>query len=329
MKESIVSLSTDVLMKGRSLSLDQDDILKTIITIDGIDFYMTYLNPSKPGNKGSNIIVKLFSAQNYDEDDGFPEIPDMIMKVCAVRLDRFEETRSRRFKNEIEALIACGEISGTNTVQLFHHGVIKIQTKWNRGFRGVPYRFYTMEYADQNLMSFLEIFDLPITERLSIFIEICNSLRIIKDKGYFHRDIKPDDRKWKIGDLGLAHNRDLESLDRLGEWVGPRGWMSPEGINKFLSEGRPWNDRFDCNIDHQSDLYQLGKLLWYMIQGNSPCAGVRRQDFIFKDDALYSVIRALLNSNKKSRTTSIDYLVDDLNRIYKKYEKKEPNFSLH
>ena len=158
MKESIVSLSTDVLMKGRSLSLDQDDILKTIITIDGIDFYMTYLNPSKPGNKGSNIIVKLFSAQNYDE----------------------------------EALIACGEISGTNTVQLFHHGVIKIQTKWNRGFRGVPYRFYTMEYADQNLMSFLEIFDLPITERLSIFIEICNSLRIIKDKGYFHRDIKPD-----------------------------------------------------------------------------------------------------------------------------------------
>jgi len=96
-----------------------------------------------------------------------------------------------------------------------------------------------------------------------------------------------------------------------------------------LSEGRPWNDRFDCNIDHQSDLYQLGKLLWYMIQGNSPCAGVRRKDFLYSDDSLYSVVRSLLNSNKRSRIGTIEFLIEDLNRIYKKYEKREPVFSLH
>ena len=43
--------------------------------------------------------------------------------------------------------------------------------------------------------------------------------------------------QWKIGDLGLVTRRDLD-YDRQNEFIGPKGWLSPEAMNKYLAEGR-------------------------------------------------------------------------------------------
>src|SRR5205085_164695 len=132
------------------------------------------------------------------------------------------------------------------------------------------------------------------------------------------------------GDLGLVQHRSNSiSVDEAGEWIGPRGWQSPESLNKFVTENTPWSYKFDCNINHQSDLYQIGKLLWFIVQGNCPEGGIDRNDFKFRDDRLYQIVKTLLNNDKKRRTKSIDDVITQLKRAYNIYYTSNPIFNLH
>jgi serine/threonine protein kinase len=136
--------------------------------------------------------------------------------------------------------------------------------------------------------------------------------------------------KWKLGDLGLVEHREKSFLvDEPGEWIGPRGWQSPESLNKFVTERTPWGHKFDCKIDHQSDLYQLGKLLWYVVQGNCPEGGIDRANFLAKDDRLYQIAKTLLNNSKKRRLPNIDELIKEIKTVYNIYYKTNPSFTLH
>ncbi|MBK9075740.1 MAG: protein kinase [Flavobacteriales bacterium] len=128
--------------------------------------------------------------------------------------------------------------------------------------------------------------------------------------GYYHRDIKPDNilffggdteneeadsRVWKIGDLGLIEARDKDNLDRRGERIGPFGWISPEAGNKFMTE--KYNLNLDCKIDEKSDVFQLGKLMWFIFQHNIPIGIIDRSDltrsFDYDNETFASIVKAL------------------------------------
>lgn len=156
-------------------------------------------------------------------------------------------------------------------------------------------------------------------------LQIAQGIKELNDLGYYHRDIKPDNvflinGTWKVGDLGLIQMRNKPSLDREGELHGPRGCLSPEAMNKYLSETVNGNN-FDCNIDHQSDLFQLAKVFWYILQGNAPIGCVRESYFLPQNPSLYSLIRQMLNHSKKKRPATIDIVITDLKNIVSKYYK--------
>ena len=103
------------------------------------------------------------------------------------------------------------------------------------------------------------------------------------------------------------------------DFIGPKGWLSPEAMNKYLqSDNNKY--KFDCNIDHQSDVFQLGKVFWYILQGNAPIGNIRRSDFFDGHDDIYSVLKYMLNHSKKKRPISIDYVINELSRIMQKYK---------
>ena len=105
---------------------------------------------------------------------------------------------------------------------------------------------------------------LRLTETLRIGQQIAEGLAAAHKQGLIHRDIKPANillengvERVKITDFGLARAADDVSITRTGEVSGTPQYMSPE-----QATGEP--------VDHRSDLFSLGCVLYAMCTGRSP-----------------------------------------------------------
>lgn len=324
-----MEIKCDFIFNGYAL-LISDDIKKNYISINGIDYYVSYIDPITKSNKGGNSFVfKLYQAQTFNE---YVE-PDKVIKISKnrekVKIDENglitikEHYKNRRFREEINALYYCKDNCVGNVIEIYEDGSLICKM----GDSEVSFPFYVMEYAEFDLKRLLEEENDAYDEasRAELCLQIAQGIKELNDLGYYHRDIKPDNifminGTWKVGDLGLIQMRNKPSLDKEGELLGPRGWLSPEAMNKYLSE-KVEGKNFDCNIDHQSDLFQLAKVFWYILQGNAPIGCVKESDFLLRNSSLYSLIKQMLNHSKKRRPASVDVVIDDLQKIVKKYYK--------
>ncbi|QDV26595.1 serine/threonine-protein kinase [Aureliella helgolandensis] len=109
---------------------------------------------------------------------------------------------------------------------------------------------------------------LPITETLSILLQVLAALSKSAASGIVHRDIKPEnimltiDGEVKVADFGLARVLlgDDPQLTRAGTTLGTPMYMSPEQIQEGV-------------VDVRSDLYSLGVTLYHMLCGRPPFLG--------------------------------------------------------
>lgn len=308
-------------------NIDIDNPYRNIIQIAGIDYIISYLNDKTRKNKGGNSnIFTLHLAQEFEEK-GY-EDPVSVLKITKIPLGRRSKPKLiERFENEVKALYDCNNKDVENIIKIYNSGYCQVQKQIGKETLVLEFPFYTMEYSENDLKQYIESNKLDLYDSISLCIDIANGLKELKGLGYYHRDLKPDNifmlpDGWKIGDLGLIDNQNSDfNIDNLNELIGPRGWYCPEAMNKYLTEEKGFVHKFDCKIDHQSDIFQLGEIFWYILQGNVPVGCVKPADFKIKNIKLYAIIRTMLNHSKKKRYEKIEEVIRLLNPIHLEYFK--------
>ena len=285
------------------------------ILIEGKYFFLREFENDTKSIGGNSSVFLL-----YDKD-GIEET--RVIKFCNYhKPNKFSndwiKRRFGRFINEIDALKKVKNFNiSSNIISIFDDGVWEIS--------GKEFLFYTMEKADNNLKIYLLANgnNVDFVERIKLIKDIFYGVMALHELNFYHRDIKPDNillfylneedeeegRKitWKIGDLGLIAHRDID-YDDIGEKIGPIGWLSPEAMNKHLTE--KFNIGLDCSINEYSDIFQLGKLFWFIFEYNIPIGQIKYEDFTYdlptNRDFVFNLIFGMLQYPKNRRLEKKD-----------------------
>jgi serine/threonine protein kinase len=96
-----------------------------------------------------------------------------------------------------------------------------------------------------------------------IATDVADALGVAHAARMVHRDVKPanvmltPEGRTKLMDLGIARSLDGEGITRASSILGTAGYVSPE-----QARGEP--------VDHRSDIYSLGCVLYEMLTGRQP-----------------------------------------------------------
>jgi TolB-like protein len=185
--------------------------------------------------------------------------------------------------------------------------------------------FISMAFVEgESLKAKIERGLLKIDEALGLGMQVAEGLREAHKKGVIHRDIKSanimvtESGQAKIMDFGLARVRGGTLLTKEGMTMGTIAYMSPE-----QARGE--------EVDHRSDIWSLGVVIYEMLAGRLPFRGEHDQTVIYAilkeppqpltaarpeiPAAIEYVVGKALEKNPDERYQSVEELIGDLKSI--------------
>jgi len=162
---------------------------------------------------------------------------------------------------------------------------------------------------------------LPVEEAIDLVTQVAEGLAKAHESGIVHRDIKPanimvtKDGVVKILDFGLAKLAGVTGVTRTGTTMGTAAYMSPE-----QARGE--------DVDHRTDIWSLGVVLYEMVTGHLPFKGEHEQAVIYMilnqdppslagfrsdiPDAFQQIVAKALEKDRAHRYQNVGALVKDL-----------------
>jgi serine/threonine-protein kinase len=232
------------------------------------------------------------------------------LKFLAPHLSRAEEEK-KRFIHEAKAASALDHPNICNIYEID-------ETRDGQMFIAMAC------YDGESLKEKIEHAPLPVDEVIDIAIQIAQGLAKAHSKKIMHRDIKPanilitKDRQIKIVDFGLAKLAGRTMLTKEGTTLGTVAYMSPE-------------QTLGTDVDHQTDIWALGVILYEMLTGERPFKGDYEQAVMYSimneepepvtdlrpeiPISLGQVVIRALEKKPEKRYKHIEELLDDLKSI--------------
>ncbi len=197
--------------------------------------------------------------------------------------------------------------------------------------------FIATEFIDgKTLNEYAKANPLNYTAALEIAIQVASALDEAHQAGIVHRDIKPDNVMvranglTKILDFGIAKlstptesNEEaataIQAQTQAGMIIGTPQFMSPE-----QARGR--------DVDHQTDIFSFGVVLYEMLSGASPFKGETVSDVIAAvltkearplanvPPELAAIVQKSLQKDKQKRYQTAKDLLDDLKEVKQELE---------
>ena len=128
--------------------------------------------------------------------------------------------------------------------------------------------------------------------------ELCDAMQTAHNEGIVHRDLKPEnvmintEGAIKLMDFGIARIVDDSHVTMTGALVGSPAYMSPEQAT-------------DTEIDHRSDLFALGIVMYRMVTGSLP----------FRGGNPSVVLKAIIDGNFQDPTERVPSLSPAMTQI--------------
>jgi serine/threonine-protein kinase len=187
--------------------------------------------------------------------------PGINRRVAVKELALTPNLSGRQRRERIERFYREAKAAGN----LKHPHIVTVFEVGQEGDR----HYIAMEYLEgPTLRDILRMRNnLSIKEALTVTLQLADALGYAHGQGVIHRDVKPDNIHLvlpndtvKLTDFGIARILADPAITSTGQVFGTPSYMSPEQI-------------MSKEVDHRTDIFSLGVVLYEMIVGKKPFIG--------------------------------------------------------
>lgn len=238
---------------------------------------------------------------------------------CAVKvLKQLSQPRMDRFANEIRVLQA---LQSPYISKYFDNGSVEVHNQSSSSpNRTIPW--VAIQLGGSNMRQHVEdTGPLSLQELKDITFGLCTAIGHLHENGFIHRDIKPENFVWRTSpntapmmiDFGIAKRlgedvsaRPMDTFTKLTEFVGPVFFSSPELIEYSKNKSYP--------VDFRSDIFQLGKVFWYLATGKVS-AGIPSRRECLANGRLRDLVLQMIDDDPDERPQTLTDVLEAMKAV--------------
>lgn len=250
-------------------------------------------------------------------------------RAVAIKVVQGESSDDSEFRRRVHrAYLTEAALAG----KLTHPHVVTIYDAVNDPDQS----YIVMEYVPGGTLEQYCDFDtlLPVERLVTLVFKASLALAYAQQQGIIHCDIKPgnlllaENDEIKISDFGAAHYLSAEHTYLSG--VGSPTYMSPEQVQ-------------DKRLNHQTDIYSLGVVLYHLLTGKRPFQGTNRESLMYQivhhepvppsvhrpaiSPALDAIVLRALAKSREERYTEWRDFANDLAQLFRHLQVPDQDLS--
>lgn len=260
-------------------------------------------------------------------------------KVYAIKVVKVKSNNKKKLQRIKQEILIIKQLDNApNIIKIYDDNISDLDEQSSM----TQEIWYVMDYAGYGSLQHNDFYLNDVELGLKLFLEILKGVDAAHKAHVIHRDLKPENillyptqRSASISDFGLGLLKDdnRERITDPDEVLGPKHFMPPE------------QHKNPSGANEKSDIYSLGKILYYILTGKGKVfreeIGDIASDFTGAKQYLPLVQEKLLNrmvaTDPKNRFDSVGEIIEDVTTIIdvmsrntqRFIQKNEKDFSMY